>query len=359
MSFKLENIVRPNVLAMEPYSSARDEYEGTEGVFLDANENPFPSAVNRYPDPYQRQLKAEIARVKGVRENQLLIGNGSDEVLDLLFRAFCTPSQDKVVTIKPSYGMYKVLAQTNDVNLIEVALDANFNLDAESVLFSAKDAKMIILCSPNNPTGNLLNRNEISKILNEFNGIVAIDEAYIDFSNGKTFLQELTNHQNLVVIQTLSKAYGMAGIRVGIGFASTEIIDVLNKIKPPYNVNSVSQSFALARLKDMEKVTEEVMQILLERSRVLEVLMQTTWVEKIFRTDANFILFKVPNADKLYAYFAKNGVVVRNRSKQYNCENCLRVTIGTHEENERFITVLKAFKNPPLQGGSREDMPQN
>ena len=350
MSFKLENIIRPNVLSMEPYSSARDEYEGNEGVFLDANENPYPSAVNRYPDPYQRKLKLELARVKGISEEQILVGNGSDEVLDLLFRACCIPGSDTVVSIKPSYGMYKVLAQTNDVNLIEVPLDADFNLDAISILTSAKGAKMIILCSPNNPTGNLLNRNEIIKVLNEFKGLVVIDEAYIDFSNGKTFLQELSNFPNLVVIQTLSKAYGMAGIRVGLAFASPDVIAVLNKIKPPYNVNSVSQNFALARLKDMEKVTQEVMQILLERSRVLEVLLQTPWIEKIFRTDANFILFKVPNANELYDFFAQHRVVVRNRSKQYNCENCLRVSIGTHEENERFIAVLKMFSTPLEEG---------
>lgn len=343
MSFKIENIARANVLAMDPYASARDEFDGAGEVFLDANENPFPSAVNRYPDPYQKELKAEIAKVKGIQETQIIVGNGSDEVLDLLFRAFCEPAKDTVVTIKPSYGMYNVLAKTNDVNLVEVPLDSDFNLDASAILTSAKAAKMIVLCSPNNPTGNLLNRNEISKILNEFHGLVVIDEAYIDFSNGKTFLKELSNYENLFVCQTLSKAYGMAGVRIGLGFGNPNVIDLLNKIKPPYNVNTVSQNFALARLKDMKTVSQEVMQILLERSRVLEFMMNSEVIEKIYRTDANFVLFKVKNANELYHFFAENGVVVRNRSKQFGCENCLRVTIGTHEENERFRMVLEAY----------------
>lgn len=343
MSFKIENIARANVLAMDPYASARDEFDGAGEVFLDANENPFPSAVNRYPDPYQKELKAEIAKVKGIQETQIIVGNGSDEVLDLLFRAFCEPGKDTVVTIKPTYGMYNVLAKTNDVYLVEVPLDSDFNLDASAILTSAKAAKMIVLCSPNNPTGNLLNRNEIIKILNEFHGLVVIDEAYIDFSNGKTFLKELSNYENLFVCQTLSKAYGMAGIRIGLGFGNPKVIDLLNKIKPPYNVNTVSQNFALARLKDMKTVSQEVMQILLERSRVLEFMMNSEVIEKIYRTDANFVLFKVKNANELYHFFAENGVVVRNRSKQFGCENCLRVTIGTHEENERFRMVLEAY----------------
>ena len=343
MSFKIENIARANVLAMDPYASARDEFDGAGEVFLDANENPFPSAVNRYPDPYQKELKAEIAKIKGIQETQIIVGNGSDEVLDLLFRAFCEPAKDTVVTIKPSYGMYNVLAKTNDVNLVEVPLDSDFNLDASAILTSAKAAKMIVLCSPNNPTGNLLNRNEIIKILNDFHGLVVIDEAYIDFSNGKTFLKELSNYENLFVCQTLSKAYGMAGVRIGLGFGNPNVIDLLNKIKPPYNVNTVSQNFALARLKDMKTVSQEVMQILLERSRVLEFMMNSEVIEKIYRTDANFVLFKVKNANELYHFFAENGVVVRNRSKQFGCENCLRVTIGTHEENERFRMVLEAY----------------
>jgi histidinol-phosphate aminotransferase len=343
MEFNIKNLVRPNVLAMKAYSSARDEYTGKEGVFLDANENPFPSSVNRYPDPYQRELKEEIAKVKGVETNQIIVGNGSDELLDLLFRAFCVPGKDTVVTIKPSYGMYDVLAQTNDIKLIEVPLDHDFYLNGEAILESAHSAKMIVLCSPNNPTGNLLNRNVILDILSKFSGLVVIDEAYIDFSNGKTFLQELNNFSNLFVSQTMSKAYGMAGIRVGLGFGNIEVIDILNKIKPPYNVNELSQKFALARLRDVKQVAEEVLQLLLERSRVLAILQDNKHVERIYRTDANFILFKVANADDLYQHFASNQVVVRNRTKQFGCENCLRVSIGTHEENERFIQILNEF----------------
>ena len=343
MEFNIKNLVRPNVLAMKAYSSARDEYTGKEGVFLDANENPFPSSVNRYPDPYQRELKEEIAKVKGVETNQIIVGNGSDELLDLLFRAFCVPGKDTVVTIKPSYGMYDVLAQTNDIKLIEVPLDHDFKLNGEAILESAHSAKMIVLCSPNNPTGNLLNRNVILDILSKFSGLVVIDEAYIDFSNGKTFLQELNNFSNLFVSQTMSKAYGMAGIRVGLGFGNVEVIDILNKIKPPYNVNELSQKFALARLRDVKQVAEEVLQLLLERSRVLAILQDNKHVERIYRTDANFILFKVANADDLYQHFASNQVVVRNRTKQFGCENCLRVSIGTHEENERFIQILNEF----------------
>ena len=343
MEFNIKNLVRPNVLAMKAYSSARDEYTGKEGVFLDANENPFPSSVNRYPDPYQRELKEEIAKVKGVETNQIIVGNCSDELLDLLFRAFCVPGKDTVVTIKPSYGMYDVLAQTNDIKLIEVPLDHDFYLNGEAILESAHSAKMIVLCSPNNPTGNLLNRNVILDILSKFSGLVVIDEAYIDFSNGKTFLQELNNFSNLFVSQTMSKAYGMAGIRVGLGFGNVEVIDILNKIKPPYNVNELSQKFALARLRDVKQVAEEVLQLLLERSRVLAILQDNKHVERIYRTDANFILFKVANADDLYQHFASNQVVVRNRTKQFGCENCLRVSIGTHEENERFIKILNEF----------------
>jgi histidinol-phosphate aminotransferase len=256
---------------------------------------------------------------------------------------FCEPRKDKVVSIKPSYGMYNVLAGINDVELIEIALEDEFTLNSATVLKAAEGAKMIILCSPNNPTGNLLNRNEVLKIIEQFEGIVVVDEAYIDFSNGKSLINELSTYDNLFVVQTLSKAYGMAGIRVGLGFSSPAIIGYLNKIKPPYNVNVLSQNFALARINDLPKVTEEVMQILLERSRVLAYLAGNELVLKIFRTDANFILFKVPNANELYDYFVKNGVVVRKRTTQFNCENCLRVTIGTFEENERFIAVFEAY----------------
>jgi histidinol-phosphate aminotransferase len=353
-TLNLEKFARPNILAMKAYSSARDEYTGNEGVFLDANENPFPSAVNRYPDPYQRELKTELARIKKVREEQIIVGNGSDEVLDLIYRAFCTPGKDKVVTIKPSYGMYGVLAETNDVALVEVPLDADFNLDATAVLEAAKDAKIIVLCSPNNPSGNLLNRNEVLRIVQEFPGLVVVDEAYIDFSNGKSLLAELDAYENLFVSQTLSKAYGLAGIRVGLGFGSPKVIALLNKVKPPYNVNGLSQRFALARLLDIDAVAKEVLDILLERSRLLLEMKDHALIREIYRTDSNFILFKVDDANAMYDYFAENGVVVRNRSSQYNCENCLRVSVGTKEENDKFLQLLSMFSTPPLKSKNND-----
>jgi histidinol-phosphate aminotransferase len=338
-----KEIIRKNVQDLAPYSSARDEFEGIDGIFLDANENPFKSAVNRYPDPYQKELKELVAKYKGVAVNQLLVGNGSDEILDLIVRATCEPGEDEIVTISPTYGMYKVIANINNVAITEVPLDENFDIDTAAVMEVAKKAKLIMLCSPNNPTGNLLNRNAILEIAEVFDGIVVVDEAYIDFSNGKTLLQNLNDYDNLFVCQTLSKAYGLAGIRVGFGFGHTALVDVLNKIKPPYNVNELSQKFAIARLKDMNTVSSEVMQILLERSRVLEELIRCPSVLKIYRTDANFILFKVENADKLYNYFIKNEVIVRNRTNVPGCKNCLRVTIGTSEENDRFLQVLKSY----------------
>jgi histidinol-phosphate aminotransferase len=339
-----KNIIRKNIQDLTPYSSARDEFEDVQnGVFLDANENPFQSAVNRYPDPYQQELKELVAKYKGVLANQLLVGNGSDEVLDLIVRATCEPGKDEIVSISPTYGMYKVIANINDVTIKEVPLTPSFELDKDEVLKVAKNAKLIMLCSPNNPTGNLLNRNDILAIAEQFEGIVMVDEAYIDFSNGKTLLQSLNEYPNLFVCQTLSKAYGLAGVRIGFGFGSAELIDVLNKIKPPYNVNELSQKFAIARLKDMKSVSSEVMQILLERSRVLEELRHISTVQKIYRTDANFILFKVENADELYNFFIKNEVIIRNRTNLPGCKNCLRVTVGKSEENDRFLDVLKSY----------------
>jgi len=338
-----KNIIRKNILELAPYSSARDEFGGIDGIFLDANENPFNSAVNRYPDPYQMELKEIVAKYKGVNVNQLIVGNGSDEILDLIVRATCEPGKDEIVTITPTYGMYKVIANINNIKLIEVPLTDSFDLDKEKILESSKNAKLIMLCSPNNPTGNLLNRNDILEIAERFEGIVVVDEAYIDFSNGKTLLQNLNDQANIFVCQTLSKAYGLAGIRVGFGFGATQLIDVLNKIKPPYNVNELSQKFAIARLKDINTVSSEVMQILLERSRVLEELMRIPAVLRLYRTDANFILFQVDNADKLYNFFVKNEVIVRNRTNLPGCKNCLRVTIGTSEENDRFLHVLKSY----------------
>lgn len=341
----LDQLVRPNLKGLTPYSSARDEFTGVEGVFLDANENPFDTEVNRYPDPHHRSLKKTLAPLKGVKEEQILIGNGSDEVLDLLFRSFCIPGKDKVVTIKPSYGMYKVLANINDIEIEEVALTSTFNIDSKTILKKAEGAKMIILCSPNNPTGNDLNREEIRLILEEFEGLVVIDEAYIDFSSSPSLMNWISDFENLFICQTFSKAFGLAGIRVGIGLGCEEVIDLLHKIKPPYNVNSLSQKVALKRLENVNGVQEELIQIKLERSRLLEYLHKNELVQIVYPTEANFILFKVENANAFYTYFVERNVIVRNRTNVFGCRNCLRVTIGTQEENNRFIEVFESLIN--------------
>lgn len=339
----IEALTRDNVRRLTPYSSARDEFTGAEGVFLDANENPFPSKVNRYPDPQQRELKSKFADLRGVRKDQLIIGNGSDEILDLVFRAFCEPGKDFVVTIKPSYGMYKVLANINDVKLSEVALDLNFDLDVDAILDVSEGAKMIILCSPNNPTGNLLNKDRIKEILEKFNGLVVVDEAYIDFADNASMLDELKNYQNLMISQTFSKAFGMAGIRVGVGIAHEEIINILNRIKPPYNVNGVSQEMALNRLGRIEEVASEITQLKLERSRLINFLEHQDAVIQVYPTDANFVLLKVSDANKYYDRLVEKGVIVRNRTNSFGCANCLRLSIGTKEENNRFMEVFDAI----------------
>lgn len=341
----LNELVRPNLKGLTPYSSARDEFSGVEGVFLDANENPFDTTLNRYPDPHHRTLKKTLAPLKGVKEEQILIGNGSDEVLDLLFRAFCIPGKDKVVTIKPSYGMYKVLANINDVAIEEVPLTNTFDIDEEAILKEAEGAKMIILCSPNNPTGNILNRDKIKLILENFEGLVVLDEAYIDFSSTPSLMNWISDFENLFVCQTFSKAFGLAGIRVGLGLGYTEVIELLHKIKPPYNVNSLSQDAANRRLSDIRQVEEELIQIKLERSRLEEYLSQNELVQTVYPTEANFILFKVENANAFYTYFIDRNVIVRNRTNVYGCHNCLRVTIGTQEENNRFIEVFESLAN--------------
>jgi histidinol-phosphate aminotransferase len=341
----VQDLVRPSLKNLKPYSSARDEFKGVQGVFLDANENPFATEVNRYPDPHHRDLKKALAPLKGVKQEQILIGNGSDEVLDLLFRALCEPGVDKVVTIKPSYGMYEVLANINNVGLEEVTLTKTYDIDADSILKAAEGAKMIILCSPNNPTGNNLNRNEIKKILENFNGLVVVDEAYIDFSTTPSLLSWLPDFENLFICQTLSKAFGMAGIRLGVGLGNEEMIAFLHKIKPPYNVNSLSQKIALKRLENIGGVEEELIQIKMERSRVEEYLLQNELVKVVYPSESNFFLFKVDDANAFYTYFVERNVILRNRTNVFGCKNCLRITIGTQEENNRFIEVFESLKN--------------
>mgnify|MGYP003628229375 FL=1 len=342
--FDINNIVRENVKGLSPYSSARDEYvsDGSKMVFLDANENPFETGVNRYPDPHQRRLKEVLAEKKGVSSQQLLLGNGSDEVLDLIFRAFCEPKEDNIISLPPTYGMYKVLAGINNVENREVLLTKDFEPNVPEILRVADDrSKLLFLCSPNNPTGNSFSNSSVRELLNNFNGLVVVDEAYIDFSSEKSWITELSNYPNLVVTQTLSKAYGMAGIRLGTCYASEEIISVLNKIKPPYNVNELTQQRALERVLDTNAVNLEVSDILREREALVNALGKVDFVEKIYPSDANFVLAKVDDATKRYNQLLKKGIVVRNRTTQPLCENTLRFTVGTKEENKILISALQ------------------
>ncbi len=346
-NFNIKNLVRPNVAGLKPYSSARDEYQSTtsEMVFLDANENPFQTDVNRYPDPQQRSLKTELAKIKAVSVENILLGNGSDEVLDLLFRAFCEPGKDNIITLPPTYGMYKVLANINNIENREVLLASDFEPDVKEILNSVdENTKMVFLCSPNNPTGNSFSEENILKILEQFNGLVIIDEAYIDFSAKESWVKKLKNYPNLVITQTLSKAYGMAGIRLGICYASEAIIKTLNKIKPPYNVNELTQLRALNRVLDRKGVETEILDLLKERADLNKALEEISFIEKIYPSDANFILVKVDDANKRYNQLIEKGIVIRNRSTQALCENTLRFTVGTGKENQKLIMALKSLK---------------
>lgn len=347
IAFNIDNFIRPNVAKMKPYSSARDEFKDfdKEMIFLDANENPFETNVNRYPDPQQRELKAILSKQKNIPTNQILLGNGSDEVLDLIFRAFCEPAIDNIITLPPTYGMYSVLANLNDIENREVLLDPDFQPNLDEISKTAdKRTKLLFICSPNNPTGNLIASKKIVQLLNTFKGIVVIDEAYIDFANAESWIEKLNDFPNLIVIQTLSKVYGLAGIRLGICYASMEIISVLNKIKPPYNINKLTQQTAIAQLQNTAKIKNDLSSIIAEKKVLLKALVEVDFIKKIFQTDANFILIKVDNAEKRYAQLLENGIVVRNRSSQALCVNTLRITIGTNSENKKLITTLKTLK---------------
>lgn len=340
------NLVRENIKNITPYSSARDEFTdfNTEMVFLDANENPFETNVNRYPDPQQQLVKQLLSEQKDIPKTNILLGNGSDEVLDLLFRAFCEPNKDNIITLPPTYGMYNVLANINAIATKEVSLTSDFQPAVVQILAAADaNSKLLFLCSPNNPTGNSFNTFEVENLLNSFNGVVVIDEAYIDFSETNSWLDHLDEFPNLVITQTLSKAYGLAGIRLGVCYASTEIISVLNSIKPPYNVNQLTQLRAIERLKDLEKVRTEIELIKTERQYLIKQLEQIDFVKKIYPTDANFVLIQVDDANKRYEQLIAKGIVIRNRTKQVLCDNCLRLTIGTSEENKRLIDTLKTL----------------
>jgi histidinol-phosphate aminotransferase len=345
--FDINSLVRENVKAMKPYSSARDEFEDfdtADMIFLDANENPFENGVNRYPDPQQASVKSVLANQNGVAKNQILLGNGSDEVLDLLFRAFCEPKIDNVITLPPTYGMYGVLANLNAVENREVLLSNDFQPQLEEIMKAVnKNTKMIFLCSPNNPTGNTFSEESVQYLLDNFNGLVVIDEAYIDFTDKDSWIQKINTYPNLIITQTLSKAYGLAGIRLGICYASAAIIAVLNKIKPPYNVNELSQQRALDRLANPIQIKEEINSIIAQRVLLLKVLDEVSFVSKIYPTEANFILIKVDNANQRYNELIAKGIVIRNRTTQPLCENTLRLTIGTAEENQKLIAALKSL----------------
>jgi histidinol-phosphate aminotransferase len=346
-NFNINNLVRENIKVLKPYSSARDEYKDAMSenmVFLDANENPFENGVNRYPDPQQSKVKALLSKIKNVPTSNILLGNGSDEVLDLLFRAFCEPKADNVITLPPTYGMYSVLANVNAVENREIELENDFQPDVDNILRAVcTKTKIVFLCSPNNPTGNSFKKKQVKYLLKSFDGLVVIDEAYIDFSKKKSWLNKLEKYPNLIITQTLSKAYGMAGIRLGVCYASEAIISVLNRIKPPYNVNELTQKKAIERLEKEDLVKLEVKQIIKERSALISSLKTISFIETIFPTDANFVLVKVDDATKRYNQLIKKGIVIRNRTTQPLCENTLRLTVGTPAENNKLIEALKAI----------------
>lgn len=342
----LNNLIRKNIKAMKPYSSARDEFKDLKAdmVFLDANENPFETTLNRYPDPQQTALKELISKQKELPINQVLLGNGSDEVLDLIVRAFCEPNQDSILTLPPTYGMYGVLAQLNSIENIEVPLGKDFNINVDQVLKQVKPrTKLLFICSPNNPSGNIMDVNAVTRLLKAFDGLVVIDEAYIDFTTIESWTQRLNTFTNLMVTQTLSKAYGLAGIRLGTCYASKEIIAVLNKIKPPYNINSLTQQAAIEALQNNE-VSDQVSYILREREKLANALASCFFVKKIYPSDANFILIKVDDANKRYDELLRHGIVIRNRTTQLGCENCLRISVGTPAENKQLLTLLNTLK---------------
>lgn len=346
MSFDLNSLLRPHIAKLQPYTSARDEYTGTEGVFLDANENPFGSITdqdfNRYPDPYQFALKSEISNIKEVRPTQIFLGNGSDEAIDLLYRAFCNPGKDNVILLPPTYGMYEVSASINDVEIRKVPLTADFQLQPEKILAQANDnSKILFICSPNNPSANKVKREEILFLLRNFKGLVVVDEAYIDFSDEPSFTTHLDEYPNLLVMQTFSKAWGLASLRLGMAFASEEIIRILNKIKPPYNISGLTQETVLAAIRNKDKVKTMIREILEEREFLQAELAKLSIIQKIHPSHANFLLVKIPNAGQVYDDLIEEKVIVRNRSKVLLCEDCLRITVGTRAENEAFLGALK------------------
>lgn len=343
--FDVTALVRKNILRMKPYSSARDEFKGEAEVFLDANENPYPSPYNRYPDPLQWQIKQKLAAIKGSAPQQIFLGNGSDEPIDLLIRAFCEPGKDAILITEPTYGMYAVCAEVNDVRINRVLLSPEYDLDIETTLEAIDPTtRLIFLCSPNNPSAALLSREKIMAVIKSFNGIVVVDEAYIDFAKTRSFVNDLELYPNLVVLQTFSKAWGLAGLRCGMAFASEEIISVLNKIKYPYNINIKTQELVLAALQREDQKDAWVREILEQREIFIRDLTTLPVVETVFPSDANFILTRVTDAHGIYQYLMEKKIIVRDRSKVVLCDNCLRITIGTPDENKKLLKALKDYQ---------------
>ncbi len=333
-------LIRKNIRSLAPYSTARDEYSGGLGIYLDANENPYENGYNRYPDPHQKRLKERIAQIKGVPVGKLFIGNGSDEPIDLAFRVFCEPQQDNAISITPTYGMYKVAAEINDVEFREVSLTADFGLDVEGLLAAADEhTKLLFLCSPNNPSGNSFPEEEIVRLLREFPGMVVLDEAYIDFSTRRSLLAQLPQYPNLLILQTLSKAWGMAGLRLGLAFACEEVVRAFSQVKYPYNINVVTQKIVYDRL--AEDIKPQVREIVAQRAVVAQKLAECRVVRQVYPSDANFLLVRVDDPREVYTRLIEAGIIVRDRSRVRGCAGCLRITIGTPEENRRMIETLK------------------
>ena len=340
----IDTLVRNNVKKMSSYSSARDDFKKENEIkliYLDANESPFDNGINRYPDNKHDELKKVVSGVKNVNVNQVVFGNGTDEILDLIVRVFCNPSEDKIITLPPTYGMYDVIAKTNGVENIEIPLKSDFSIDKNEILkLSSKKTKILFLCSPNNPTGNSFDTNDLTDLIKGFNGVVVVDEAYIDFSSKQSLISLIEDNNNLIITQTMSKAYGMAGIRLGMGFSNEKIINYLNKIKPPYNINLLTERKALEELNKIDEIEKNISIVLDQRNLLVSCLEKLDFVEKIYKSDANFLLVKVDNADLRYNQLLENGIVVRNRSNQTLCQNCLRITIGTKNENTSLIKTL-------------------
>lgn len=340
----ITNLVRQNILNLQAYSSARSEFKGKANIFLDANENPYDSLYNRYPDPLQKEVKQEITKLKGIKAEQLFLGNGSDEAIDLLIRIFCEPAQDSIMVLPPTYGMYEVSANIANVGIQEVALTSDYQLDVNAILNQViPTTKMLFICSPNNPTGNSMNPASIKKILDSFDGIAIIDEAYIDFAEQESCSKWIETYENLVILQTFSKAWGLAGIRLGMAFSNPQIIQLLNKVKPPYNVNVLSQEVALKALKQADKTQQAIQNIKTERQKLVKILAQFSFIQKIYPSDANFILIKIDQANLLYQYLVEQGIIIRNRSKLEHCQGCLRISIGTPQQNKTLVQTLKKY----------------